>query len=647
MYQWSDQYQWYFSKAGIGDSVGINDTGIGMFKRQPYKGLIKEVLQNAIDAKDPNLINQEPVKVEFKLVYVDVLEIPGYEKLRDVIHRCHQYYPNADDGEKLEILDKAAEKYLEFPAIVPVLKISDYNTTGLTGVHAKKGTNWTGLVRERGATNKSNAASGANGVGKFAPFNFSSLRTVLYNTQTIDGETAFQGKTILTTFEDENGQIMQNVGLFAEKNGDSFDPIFDEKVLPDVFQRTENGTDVFVLGFKKDDDWIEQSVLSVLENFFYAIYKGNLEVEISGEKVSKKINKNNLADLIAEYNAYYQNSVKEDEDKFEFTAPMYWEALNNPKHQVIKKPFIYKRKNMGDYELYLLTGSELNEKRALEMRQAGMKIKEDLGFRIPLNFIAIFIATGEGAESERPEDNISSFLRKCEPQAHDDWAADVYEQEKDDARKVIKQIHTIILDAVREKLPKISDEEIDAFGLNKFLPNIENDAGEYEEQAFSDYKPLSVDLVVKKGKVKRVPDISMKKKNGGSKTKRKRKEPTIPQKEPTNPNPNNQQHKSKVVGVVLDQVKTPYDARQKRYCICFQPKEKCKNLHVTIRFGNDDDAKKASAEIAGALMDQQELEVKDDVITVGACNKNEKKILTVSLKEKRRRALEVLAYDER
>lgn len=34
-----------FSDLGSSDKVGVNESGIGIFKRQPYKGLAKEILQ--------------------------------------------------------------------------------------------------------------------------------------------------------------------------------------------------------------------------------------------------------------------------------------------------------------------------------------------------------------------------------------------------------------------------------------------------------------------------------------------------------------------------------------------------------------------------------------------------------------------------
>lgn len=182
MFQWKENFQWIFSDLGSSDKVGVNESGIGIFKRQPYKGLAKEILQNVTDAKNPELPDEVPVRAKFELIYVDLVDIPGHERLREVIHKCSEYYSDGDDGEKLRSIRDAADKYFSGDTKVPVLKISDYNTTGLRGVKEETGSNWTGLVRERSATNKSNASSGAFGVGKFAPYNFTSVRTVLYST---------------------------------------------------------------------------------------------------------------------------------------------------------------------------------------------------------------------------------------------------------------------------------------------------------------------------------------------------------------------------------------------------------------------------------------------------------------------------------
>ena len=120
MYQWKNNYKWIFSDLGAADKVGVNESGIGIFKRQPYKGLAKEILQNVTDAKNPNLPTECPVRARFELIYVERDDIPDVERLNEVIHKCYQYYPDGDDGEKLKRIQDAADKYLMSSGKVPV-----------------------------------------------------------------------------------------------------------------------------------------------------------------------------------------------------------------------------------------------------------------------------------------------------------------------------------------------------------------------------------------------------------------------------------------------------------------------------------------------------------------------------------------------
>ena len=579
------------------------------------------------------------------MIYVDRDDIPDVSRLNEVIHKCYQYYSDGDDGEKVKRIQDAANKYLATSGKVPVLKISDYNTTGLRGVKAEKGSNWTGLVRERSATNKSNEYSGAFGVGKFAPYNFSSLRTVLYSTKTIDDEIAFQGKALLTTFK-EAGKIKQSIGLFADVNSENYDAIFSIDEIAPVFRRESEGTDIFVLGFEKEDDWIEQVAISIVEHFFYSIYIGNLEVEIVEENKVVVISPSNLGEIISYYDAYCQKNI--DDASFRFTAPSYWKLLSGP-HKVIKNKFVYNGKSMGEYELHLLIGDDASEKRVLEMRQAGMRIREDSAFKIPINFTGIFIATGIGALSENPKDNISSFLRKCENQAHDDWAADEYKEEKIKAKGIINKIHSIILDEVKKEMPDFGDESVDAFGLSEFLPNEEVDDDNMEEKAFSDFRPLSFEIQsVKSGKRRGMADISMKK-NGGSKRKKKSEHINKDKNKDKEKKYRDNKHGNgigKATEVFISRIKTPYDSHTGEYKISFVLDEKADNLMLGIRIGSDDD-NLSKAEIATAIMNGKRLVIKNGMIELGVANKGEKKILQVKLTETARKTLEVRAYVKR
>ena len=652
MFAWQEKYRWIFSELGAADKVGVNDAGIGIFKRQPYKGLAKEILQNVTDAKDDNLPESVPVKAKFELIYVDRDDIPNYKRLDEVIHKCHEYYHDGDDGAKLKVICDASEKYLSQNDKVPVLKISDYHTYGLCGVHEEKGSNWTGLVRERSATNKSNGSSGAFGVGKFAPFNFSSLRTVLYSTKSRDGETAFQGKAILTTFSeyDESAKknvTKQNIGLFADSDSDNYDAVFSVNDIAPVFRRDEVGTDIFVLGFEKEDDWVAQSAISVIEYFFYSIYRGKLEVEIVEGENKVEINHGNLGEWILYYENYC-NTHMGDDTTFSFTAPSYWTMLKNEncKH-IVGKKFEYNGHSMGEYELYLLVGDDCLDRKVLEMRQAGMRIREDTNFRIQTNFTAIFIATGANAVSDEPKDNISSFLRKCENQAHDDWAADEYKEEKEKARGIINKIHSLVLEAVKNEMPDMGDKSIDAFGLSEFLRNEDEDDEKKEEKAFSDFKPLDFELqTVKTGKRRKQADISMKKNGGAKKRKPKKPNPSPVPPKPKKPDNHRGTGLNKVSEVYISNIKTPYDTERGEYQVSFVSDEAVDNLMIAAKISSDDN-NLAKAEISKATRNGKALTIKNGMGESGAVNEGDKIILRMKIAERVRKTLEVRGYAKR
>lgn len=87
-----------------------------------------------------------------------------------------------------------------------MLRVSDYNTTGLKGAFSdNKITPWKSLVQGNAFSVKSaDNVAGSYGIGKAAPFVVSGLQTVFYRTYDENGERVAQGVTHLVSFEDEN-----------------------------------------------------------------------------------------------------------------------------------------------------------------------------------------------------------------------------------------------------------------------------------------------------------------------------------------------------------------------------------------------------------------------------------------------------------
>jgi len=681
---WDGKYEWCFSPLGTGDKVGVNNAGIGIFKKQPYIGLAKEILQNVIDAKDKDI--KGPAKAVFEVISVSKTQIPGAERLSYVIKQCYEYYHEGDDGVKMGLLKRAAETLLDGDGPVPVLKISDYHTVGLTGAKKEKGSNWTGLVREISATNKGNGKSGSFGVGKFAPFNFSDIRTIVYSTYNKDGETALQGKTILTTFRDEDGKLKQNVGLFGMVEEEDCKAVYDVEDAPEVFRRLECGTDVFVIGFRKDPEWMDQVAISVLEYFFYTIYIGDLEVSIVDGDRRIDINMENLPVLINKYADYCHRK------EIEFSAPVFWGVLNDKTGRTKHYKEVFE--NMGEVELYLLVDQDLSEKRILEMRKAGMKITEDTAFKIGAYFHGIFIATGNGSRSDEPKDNINSFLRKCENQAHDTWSKDEYEDHIKEAERIIKKVHSWILEKIKEEMPEVEQDETEGYGLSDLLPNQESDGkDDTEERAYISFEPLPVEITpsFSKKPKKKASDVSMVPDNlnaqmaekilipdddgkeqlpaGGTETTPKPPHPGPPPGPFPGPFPGPEPHpdpkpfpegpqtvpaseqeggakekgKNTLRNMRISNVRTPYNSAKDEFRISFIPEKAADDVYVRLRIGADDEDKR-QAEIQSASLKGSKLELQHGLILISHVDKGEKVVLTVKLHNARRCQLEVTAY---
>ena len=73
-----------------------------------------------------------------------------------------------------------------------VLRISDFNTSGLLGSREEINTDWTNLTKSSGASDKKGTAGGSYGIGKYAPFACSDYATVFYSTYDINNEEAYQ-----------------------------------------------------------------------------------------------------------------------------------------------------------------------------------------------------------------------------------------------------------------------------------------------------------------------------------------------------------------------------------------------------------------------------------------------------------------------
>ena len=263
---------WHFPPRGWGLDV-IQDSSSTHFRDDPIPKLVREVLQNSLDADDRDLVG--PVEVEIAESYVGGLTI-GAEDLKNHLESCLERAKEEDRKNVQSFYDRALQ-VLQADEI-RCLQIVDFGTLGLIG------RSWDALVFQEGSVEKSGAApGGSNGVGKNAVLNVSDLRTVFYSTRYIQRREGrvekLQGKATLMDHPNPHDKIegLQHVGFYSMPQGE---PILTTEI-PDFFRLDDVGTGVFIMGFNpRSNEWRREVTAAVIENFFHAIHHKKLVVKV-------------------------------------------------------------------------------------------------------------------------------------------------------------------------------------------------------------------------------------------------------------------------------------------------------------------------------------------------------------------------------
>ena len=427
---------WNFPLNDDGQENGLNDPGIETFKDTPLTSLAREVLQNSSDAADDK--SKKPVEVHFTLLHIPASEFPGAKDFKKTLDACSAYWKTV---KKTTDFFKEARAVLS-SAEIPVLKISDYNTTGLVvGATNDRNSDWFKITKAVGSSDKNAGKLGSFGIGKHAPFACSDLRTVFYGTRDKDGATAFQGVSKLVSFKIDK-KVTQGTGYYGIKLGNK--PILDFSAISPLFERKRTGADLYVMGFHAFPDWEDRIIKSVIESFFVAIHNGRLIVKVG----KTTLNSTNLPDHIRKHYA---------EPDPQFFADEYYEALISEESSVDTEEDF---RGLGQIKLRVLENKDFKKKVAM-FRRSGMKIFDKGHFQTPLRFAGVF--TVEGVD-------LDAVLRTLEPPSHDDWK---WERGDDpaEAKRLLHDLKGWINEKVRQLISAEQVSEIDAEGISQYLPD--------------------------------------------------------------------------------------------------------------------------------------------------------------------------------
>jgi hypothetical protein len=414
------------------------------------------VIQNSNDAISDSTL---PVRIEFDLLKVKVADIPDIEGLRDKFKRC---LPHAMADNNLE-----AGKWFQDAndllngKTLSVLRMADYNTTGMTGP-CELGTPYFAYMKAMGTSQKSAENSGgSHGIGKRAPLACSQLRTLF----------------VITKFKNEVGQVDMLAQGFAalmshsksaqSKTGPFVDgeghwgltegalPVDDETLLPKWLSRDGIGTSIYLLAFDAVTHWQKRLIAITLSNYFAAIHRGKLIVKIG----SVEINKDTIA---SHFDGYKElaNALDDEDEKARFiSARNFFSALDdsNPHLMPVEESQLL---HLGRTAVRVVVQEGMPCEYAVI--RGGMLITTSLPQLKQFPNYKDFVAVAECLDLEGEK-----LLRRMEPSRHDDFEPDQFESEKD--KKLGRAALKLLQKHIRESIKKHARENLGEAGPIDFM----------------------------------------------------------------------------------------------------------------------------------------------------------------------------------
>lgn len=428
---------WHFGRTDGGPKFGLNDAGLETFKNDPRRSLVRECLQNSVDAA---AVVTKPVLVTIQKETHAPSDLPGLASLRKRYQECKSFWGDEDcDAAFTAAMNVASKRSID------CLRVSDFGTTGVDGTDSEMKKGWFNLVRSQGSSNKGGQTSsttlttdggGSFGIGKKAALAASQLRAVYYSTRTLAGSVSFAGTSTLVTHPFE-GECRQPWGFLGGKQGAS---ITTEGGVPKILKRKQPGLDILIPGFDfgtlLDISWEDHLTMEVVRNLWPAIMWGKLVCKIGRTTVDAG-SLPRLLEKFREIDGFHSHE--------------FYKAYQEG--EVIKEDL----KILRECSVRLLPGDH-HLKHVVCIRKNGMVIHERV-CRSYLHFAGVF---------ECRNDIGNQILRSMEPPQHNAW-----EPNRPKAGANVKtdaEYQKMITGAVYELNKLGSGEEAEVTGLGSLLP---------------------------------------------------------------------------------------------------------------------------------------------------------------------------------
>lgn len=230
-------------------------------------------------------------------------------------------------------------------------------------------------------------------------------------------------------------------------------------IIPN-YERTKTGTDIFILGFHKSNDWQTEIITSLLEEFLIAIYNNELQIKVCDTVIKA----DNLYEIIE---AYKENAK---------IAYNYYQVLTDDKAVVYEENI----EDLGKAELRVLVKPELHRK-IMMCRKNGMKIFDKANISGTIPFVGICILK---------DDKINEYFREMENPQHNAWEPERHTSDtKTSAKRNMSALYKFVKNKVIELGKRTTIDKMDAEGMGEYF----TDAETIDENAHDKSEIVSAD----------------------------------------------------------------------------------------------------------------------------------------------------------
>ncbi|NLY45477.1 MAG: hypothetical protein GX053_05750, partial [Tissierella sp.] len=422
------------------------------FYNMGISGLVRENIQNSLDARNPE--SSGPVVVTIETGQINQKYIPGIDEIKARIS-CLQGH-NTYTKETIEHMAKKMDQ-----EVVSYISFEDSNTKGLRGAKngqsGSKEDTWGIYAYNKGVhaveedESLEMSRGGSHGIGKISSNAASDLYMMYFANCDEEGNKHLGGTVQLMEHKYDNNYY-RSTGYFTDikslgENKTKFYPF--ENSFHEIFSKNTRGLKI-IIPFLRDQFNSQKDIIkSVCDSFFIAIIQEKLEVIIN----NCLINSDSIRDFILNEDYYIQDFT---EIRDEFT-PIYFDTYSNIEPILVE---IADRKDKHKFKLYFQYNEKISKGRVAIIRTIGMKIEDKKingNVNKPFNAVLIPESTSEDA-----------FLKSLENESHTQLS---FEHIKDqDLQKNAKRF----INNISREISKIIEEEIKKNNPTDGLMNTED-----------------------------------------------------------------------------------------------------------------------------------------------------------------------------